>query len=308
MQRHLQQIKVVLLLTIQIENIKDNAKLYAMGDDGKGTNKGLSAWFYKAGNKIGERFTNLNEGMPKLFNNMKESAKENTMGSDGTGKTKGLAGWFNISGDKVSERFTSLKSGLSTLFGGIKDSAQTNATGTNSISSYFTKAADNTKNGFTGIQNPITGVFTALKTSGENSARGINNKYADASDYINSNMRNAVIDSVTNVFNKLANKFGFSAVPIPGSTYPGAKRLAKGGVIPPNHEFLAVLGDQKQGINIETPLATMLEAFNKALEQNGEYSSNKEPIVLQLDGRTVAQVVWDENQRRYKQTGNYKFA
>ena len=290
------------------ENIKDNAKLYAMGDDGKGTNKGLSAWFYKAGNKIGERFTNLNEGMPKLFNNMKESAKENTMGSDGTGKTKGLAAWFSMSGDKVSERFTSLKSGLSTLFSGMKDSAQTNATGTNSISSYFTKAADNTKNGFTGIQNPITGVFTALKTSGENSARGINNKYADASDYINSNMRNAVIDSVTNVFNKLANKFGFSAVPIPGSTYPGAKRLAKGGVIPPNHEFLAVLGDQKQGINIETPLATMLEAFNKALEQNGGNSSNKEPIVLQLDGRTVAQVVWDENQKRYKQTGNYKFA
>lgn len=32
------------------------------------------------------------------------------------------------------------------------------------------------------------------------------------------------------------------------------------------------------------------------------------PIVLQLDGRTVAQVVWDNEQKRYKQTGNNRFA
>lgn len=51
-------------------------------------------------------------------------------------------------------------------------------------------------------------------------------------------------------------------------------RLAKGGVIPANREFLAVLGDQKQGVNIETPLETMIEAFNEAL--NGRNDTVKE--------------------------------
>lgn len=47
-------------------------------------------------------------------------------------------------------------------------------------------------------------------------------------------------------------------------------RLAKGAVIPANREFLAVLGDQKQGVNIETPLDTMIEAFNTALDGRGD--------------------------------------
>lgn len=46
-------------------------------------------------------------------------------------------------------------------------------------------------------------------------------------------------------------------------------KLAQGAVIPPNKEFMAVLGDQRNGTNIETPLATMVEAFNQALAQNG---------------------------------------
>ena len=47
-------------------------------------------------------------------------------------------------------------------------------------------------------------------------------------------------------------------------------RLAAGAVIPANKEFLAVLGDQKHGVNIETPLETMLEAFNTALDSRGD--------------------------------------
>ena len=65
--------------------------------------------------------------------------------------------------------------------------------------------------------------------------------------------------------------------------------LAKGAVIPPNQEFMAVLGDQKRGTNIETPLATMVDAFNQALAQNG---GGNQSITLNLmlpDRRTVAQ-------------------
>ena len=81
---------------------------------------------------------------------------------------------------------------------------------------------------------------------------------------------------------------------------------ATGAVIPPNKEFLAVLGDQKQGVNIETPLATMIDAFKTALSEMGPRGGNGNMIVLQLDGKTVAQVVWDEEDKRYKQTGQFR--
>lgn len=49
--------------------------------------------------------------------------------------------------------------------------------------------------------------------------------------------------------------------------------LAKGAVIPPNKEFLAVLGDQKSGTNIEAPLDTIKQAFRDELQNMGGVQS-----------------------------------
>ena len=76
--------------------------------------------------------------------------------------------------------------------------------------------------------------------------------------------------------------------------------LATGAVIPPNREFLAVLGDQKSGTNIEAPLDTIVQAFRQALSEYGGGTS-AQPIVLMLDrrelGRTVVDVYNQESQR-----------
>jgi hypothetical protein len=93
-------------------------------------------------------------------------------------------------------------------------------------------------------------------------------------------------------------RFSFNVGYLNGITIP---RLAQGKVIPPNKEFLAVLGDQKSGTNVEAPLETIKLALAEVLAQFG--GSNHEPIVLQLDGKVIARVVWDENEKRYKQTG-----
>lgn len=69
---------------------------------------------------------------------------------------------------------------------------------------------------------------------------------------------------------------------MPSITLP---RLATGAVIPPNKEFLAVLGDQKSGTNIETPLATMVDAFKQAMAESGGGTTT---VVLQLDGKEIA--------------------
>ena len=46
-------------------------------------------------------------------------------------------------------------------------------------------------------------------------------------------------------------------------------RLAQGAVIPPNREFLAVLGDQTSGTNVEAPLSTIQEAVVQAFAEMG---------------------------------------
>ena len=83
----------------------------------------------------------------------------------------------------------------------------------------------------------------------------------------------------------------FRGIPqIPEAHIP---RLAQGAVIPPNREFMAVLGDQKSGTNIETPLATMVQAFKQALAESGYSGSNE--AVLVLDKDVLGKVVYRLN-------------
>ena len=115
-------------------------------------------------------------------------------------------------------------------------------------------------------------------------------------------MVNGIIDAFNNMGNSLGSidldipdwipKIGGKKfeIGLPTLNHISIPRLAQGAVIPPNKEFLSVLGDQKSGTNIETPLSTMIDAFNQALSQNG--GNNGQPIILNLvlpDKRTVAQ-------------------
>ena len=72
-------------------------------------------------------------------------------------------------------------------------------------------------------------------------------------------------------------------------TLPRIPRLAQGAVIPPNREFMAVLGDQKSGTNIEAPLETMVQAFRQAMAEGGPWRG-KEPkfeVRVFLDSREI---------------------
>lgn len=71
-------------------------------------------------------------------------------------------------------------------------------------------------------------------------------------------------------------------------TIPNIPYLAQGAVIPPNREFLAVLGDQKQGTNIEAPLNTIVQAVMMALSQSG-IGGDGQVIenVINLDGEVL---------------------
>jgi len=54
---------------------------------------------------------------------------------------------------------------------------------------------------------------------------------------------------------------------------------------------MAVLGDQKSGTNIETPLATMVQAFRQALgEQRG---GTRQPVVFKIGEHELGTLVFD---------------
>lgn len=65
-------------------------------------------------------------------------------------------------------------------------------------------------------------------------------------------------------------------------------KLATGAVIPPNREFLAVLGDQKQGTNIEAPAELIRQMVIEGLRAAGGQGQVIENVLM-LDGEVIYQ-------------------
>jgi len=96
--------------------------------------------------------------------------------------------------------------------------------------------------------------------------------------------------------------FGFNISAINKADYKIPK-LATGAVIPPNSEFLAILGDQKRGMNIETPLATMIEAFETALNKRGNDNNGGTTVILEIDGNEFGRAVYKANKSESRRVG-----
>ena len=105
-----------------------------------------------------------------------------------------------------------------------------------------------------------------------------------------------------------------------GSTLVGAlqgyTKLATGAVIPPNKEFLAMLGDQKHGVNVEAPLDTIKGAVREVLGENGGVSNSEVITLLQelisvveakrltISSKDIGDTAIDEINSRTRRTGN----
>ena len=90
--------------------------------------------------------------------------------------------------------------------------------------------------------------------------------------------------------------FGFNIAPI---TAPQITYLAQGAVLPANRPFLAMVGDQKHGTNVEAPLATIQEALANVLAQQGmggDIHITFTGDLAQL-GRVLKPVIERENRR-----------
>ena len=94
--------------------------------------------------------------------------------------------------------------------------------------------------------------------------------------------------------------FGINITPVSRVALP---RLASGAVIPPNREFMAVLGDQKSGTNIETPLSTMVQAFKQAMNETGGAGGRQMTVILQLDRRELGRAIYQLNNEETQRVG-----
>lgn len=89
-------------------------------------------------------------------------------------------------------------------------------------------------------------------------------------------------------------KFGFNLPKMKEASFSRIPKLAQGAVIPPNREFLAVLGDQKQGRNLEAPESLLREIYAESNEVTNDLlrqlisAVQKSPIVVSVDSREIA--------------------
>lgn len=161
------------------------------------------------------------------------------------------------------------------------------------VSAWFkTKVLDPLSKGFKGVVNSIIGFLNGMISglcSGINAAIKAINK-----------LNVTVPDWIPGIGGK---RFGFNLKTVSAPQIP---YLAKGAVIPPNAPFLAMLGDQKHGTNIEAPLATIENAVENVLRRNSGMSDERIVVLLsqileailgiEIDGETLSRAI--DNYRR----------
>jgi phage-related protein len=196
-------------------------------------------------------------------------------------KTKVVGVWDNIK-DKTSQVWKSVTTFISTKVEAIKTA----------ITDKFNAARDAVKSAFERIvdfiKKPINKAISIV-----NSAVG---------------MINSAIGGIESAFS-----FGPWTVPTPfGSktigfhaTFPRIGTipyLASGAVIPPRSEFLAVLGDQKKGNNLEAP-ESLLRQIVREESGKGQGDGNTYNVTVNASGRKLLDIIIDEAELRRRRNG-----
>lgn len=168
------------------------------------------------------------------------------------------------------------------------------------------------------IGNAIVGNLTSAKNTVVNVFNGMGDAIRSVLNNIIS-VVNGAISKVNGVVSTIESAFSFGPwkVPTPfGSKTIGFKAtfprvptvpyLAKGAVIPPRSEFLAVLGDQKQGNNIETPEA-LLRKIVREETAGRQTSGGNYRFTAQINRRTLFDEMMKEAQMRRDTSGKNPF-
>ena len=225
---------------------------------------------------------------------------------------KSFKDFFGTSGSELKEFVSVLKQGFKDIVAFVKPVWNDFCKFLSPLfQNAFKKISDTLKNTFQILQGALQlfiGIFTG---DWEKAWNGVVSIFKGCVNEIASNFERIIknICSTVNYFIEGINKISVGGkspnVPLIPTDW-SIPRLAQGAVIPPNKEFMATLGDQKSGTNIETPLQTMVDAFNMALSQNGG-SGRTEINFLLPDRRKIAQYVLEGGRIMQTSTGKNPF-
>lgn len=210
--------------------------------------------------------------------------------------------------EDIGNKLRGLATKMTTIWGNIKASAHQKW---NAIWSTVSGFAERIKNAivdkFTSAKNTVVDVFNGMRDA----IRSVLNNIIS--------VVNGAISKVNGVVSAIESAFSFGPwkVPTPfGSKTIGFKAtfprvptvpyLAKGAVIPPRSEFLAVLGDQKQGNNIETPEA-LLRKIVREETAGRQAGGGSWRFTAQINRRTLFDEMMKEAQMRRDTSGRNPF-
>lgn len=145
---------------------------------------------------------------------------------------------------------------------------------------------------WTGIKDILAGVLNGIITLFENATNLCRNNI------------NSILDLMQELTSfKLPDWLGgfeFKGINIPRLDKIKLPRLATGAVIPPNREFLAVLGDQKQGNNIEAPESAIVAAVARGMAQ---YGGGNQTAILKIGEQELGRIIFKLNKDQTQRVG-----
>ena len=227
----------------------------------------------------------------------------------------GISRIFSGIGISLQSVIDSMKTAVSGFFSWINE--KTNGKFANiltTIQNMIFRKLDGIQQKFNGFLTFLSGVFTldfqkAFEGLGDFLKGNWNGLLARFEGIIN-----AIIDGLNWLISQM-NKISFDVpswvpaiggksigVSIPSISRVDIPRLAQGAVIPPNREFMAVLGDQKQGTNIEAPISTIEQAVENVLSRMG-WPGGEQTVILELDHREFGRAVVKSYKEESKRVG-----
>ena len=211
--------------------------------------------------------------------------------------------------EAATRKINDMKEKTSTLWNGMKANAK--ETWENIMTIVGNKVAairDAIVNKFTAARNRVVEIFGGIRDT----IRNILNKVIG--------IVNSAIGTVNSAIGGIESAFSFGPweVPTPfgkktigfSATFPRVPTipyLAKGAVIPPRSEFLAVLGDQKNGRNLEAPEGVIREIIDDAFARHQQGGSGNFRFTAQLNRRTIFDEMIDEAKLRRDTSGRNPF-
>lgn len=210
--------------------------------------------------------------------------------------------------EDIGNKLRGLATKMTTIWGNIKASAHQKW---NAIWSTVSGFAERIKNAivdkFTSAKNTVVGVFNGM---GDAIRSVLNNIISVVNGAISK--VNGVVSAIESAFSfgpwKVPTPFGSKTIGFRATfpRVPTVPYLAKGAVIPPRSEFLAVLGDQKQGNNIETPEA-LLRKIVREETAGRQAGGGSYRFTAQINRRTLFDEMMKEAQMRRDTSGRNPF-